>query len=200
MQDFSLLRGATVVLPKEGACTFSTTVDVTLDTENVMAWWLKKYEKQSFVVEQVTDGTIAAGEGVILTGVPGRRIDMAEAASAKTIMGNMLTATASAPYVVTDDGVYQMREGTDAEAKFYLAVHGEVVPKGKAYCQYTLSGQPTQVAIIWSEETLINTLLRDINDPDMPHYDLQGRRIYKIDADAQNKIHVVKGKKIIVKH
>ena len=29
MQDFSLLRGATVVLPKEGACTFSTTVDVT---------------------------------------------------------------------------------------------------------------------------------------------------------------------------
>ena len=199
-KDFSLLRGATVVLPKEGACTFSTTVDVTLDTENVKAWWLKKYEKQSFVVEQVTDGTIAAGEGVILTGVPGRRIDMAEAASAKTIMGNMLTATASAPYVVTDDGVYQMREGTDAEAKFYLAVHGEVVPKGKAYCQYTLSGQPTQVAIIWSEETLINTLLRDINDPDMPHYDLQGRRIYKIDADAQNKIHVVKGKKIIVKH
>jgi hypothetical protein len=74
------------------------------------------------------------------------------------------------------------------------------VPKGKAYCLYTLSGQPSQVAIIWSEETLINTVLRDINDPDTPHFDMQGRRIYKIDADAQSKkIHIVKGKKMIVK-
>ena len=109
-----------------------------------------------------------------------------------------MTGTASSPYVVTDDGVYQMREDTNAEARFYLAVHGEVVPKGKAYCQYTLSGQPSEVAIIWSDETLINAVLRDINDPNTPHFDLQGRRIYKIDAQSK-KIHVVKGKKVVVK-
>jgi hypothetical protein len=199
-KNFSLLRGATVILPKEGACTFSTPVAVTLATETAKAWWLSKYDKQSFVVEQISDGNIAAGEGVILSGVAGQRIDMAEAAAASPIMGNMLTGTAAAPYVVTDDNVYQMREGTDTDARFYLAVHGEVVPKGKAYCQYSLSGQPTEVAIIWSEETLINTLLRDINDNDAQHFDLQGRRIYKIDADTQGKkIHVVKGRKIVVK-
>ena len=197
-KDFSLLRGATVVLPKEGACTFSTSVAVTVATETAKVWWLSKYDKQSFVVEQVADGMIPAGEGVVLSGIPGQRIDMAEAVAASSIMGNMLTGTAAAPYVVTDDNVYQMREGTDTDARFYLAVRGEVVPKGKAYCQYTLSGQPTEVAIIWSEETLINTLLRDINDADAQHFDLQGRRIYRVDADGQGKrIHIVKGKKVL---
>ena len=197
-KDFSLLRGATVVLPKEGACTFSTPVAVTVSTETAKAWWLSKYDKQSFVVEQVANGVIPAGEGVILSGVAGQRIDMAEAATASSIMGNMLTGTATAPYVVTDDNVYQMREGTDADARFYLAVRGEVVPKGKAYCQYTLSGQPNEVAIIWSEETLINTVLRDINDADAQHFDLQGRRIYRFDADGQGKrIHIVRGKKVL---
>ena len=93
-----------------------------------------------------------------------------------------------------------MREGTTADAKFYLAVRGEVVPKGKAYCLYTLSGQPSEVAILWSDETLINAVLRDLNDPNTPHFDLQGRRIYKIDADVQGKkIHVVKGRKVVIK-
>jgi hypothetical protein len=56
------------------------------------------------------------------------------------------------------------------------------------------------VAIIWSESSLINAVLRDINDPDTPHFDLQGRRIYKIDANGQGKrIHVVKGRKVVVK-
>ena len=201
-KNFSLLRGATVVLPKEGASTFSTPVAVTLNTETAKAWWLRAYDNQSFVVEQVTDGNIAAGEGIILSGVAGQRIDMTESASgtnrAAGIMGNMLIGTPTAPYVVTEDNVYQMREGTDADAKFYLAVRGEVVPKGKAYCLYTLSGQPNEVAIIWSDETLINAVLRDINDPNTPHFDLQGRRIYKVDTDGK-KIHVVKGKKVVIK-
>ena len=203
-KNFSLLRGATIVMPQEGACTFSTPVAVTLATETAKAWWLRAYDQQSFVVEQVVDGTIAAGEGIILSGVAGQRIDMAEAASATNraagIMGNMLIGTPTAPYVVDDDNVYQMREGTTTDAKFYLAVRGEVVPKGKAYCLYTLSGQPSEVAILWSDETLINAVLRDLNDPNTPHFDLQGRRIYKIDADVQGKkIHVVKGRKVVIK-
>ena len=102
-------------------------------------------------------------------------------------MGNMLIGTPTAPYVVTEDGVYQVRENTDGSTRFYLAVQGEVVPKGKAYCQYTISGQPTEVAIIWSGETLINAIMRDINDPSTPHFDLQGRRIYKIDAECHRQ-------------
>ena len=204
-KDFSLLRGATVVLPNEGAGAFSSPVPVQLDTETAKAWWLSKYDNQSFVVEPVADGFIPAGEGIILSGVAGQRIDMSESTSnaarhAPGIMGNMLIGTPTAPYVVTEDGVYQVRENTDGSTRFYLAVQGEVVPKGKAYCQYTISGQPTEVAIIWSGETLINAIMRDINDPSTPHFDLQGRRIYKIDADATGKkIHIVKGRKIVVK-
>ena len=204
-KDFVLLRGATVVLPKEGAGTFSSPVPVQLDTETAKAWWLSKYDKQSFVVEPVADGFIPAGEGIILSGVAGQRIDMSENTSnaarrAPGIMGNMLIGTATASYVVTEEGVYQVRENTDGETRFYLAAQGEVVPKGKAYCQYTISGQPREVPVIWSGETLINAIVRDINNPGTPHFDLQGRRIYKVDADASGKkIHIVKGRKLIVR-
>ena len=74
------------------------------------------------------------------------------------------------------------------------------MPKGKAYCQYTLSGQPTDVAIVWSEASLIKAVLYDANDPNTPHYDLQGRRIYQTDADMKGKkIHIVNGRKVVIK-
>ena len=199
-KNFSLLRGATVVIPAEWACTFSSPVPVTPTTEGVRVWYLSKYDQQSFVVDEYTEATIPAGEGVILSGSPGQRIDLAEAAAVNPIMGNMLIGTPTAPYVVSDDAVYKMGEGTSDVAKFYLMAKDEVVPKGKAYCQYTLSSQAATVDIIWSAASLINAVLRDINDPDTPHFDLQGRRIYKTDADTRDKkIHVVKGRKVIIK-
>lgn len=199
-KNFSLLRGATVVIPAEWACTFSSPVPVTPTTEGIRVWYLSKYDQQSFVVDEYTEATIPAGEGVILSGSPGQRIDLAEAAAVNPIMGNMLIGTPTAPYVVSDDAVYKMGEGTSDVAKFYLMAKDEVVPKGKAYCQYTLSSQAATVDIIWSAASLINAVLRDINDPDTPHFDLQGRRIYKTDADTRDKkIHVVKGRKVIIK-
>ena len=211
-KNFSLLRGATVVLPTEGACTFSSPVAVTFNDKAVKAWYLSKYDDKSFVVNELTVTSIAAGEGIILSGTAGQRIDMTEAGSSAApgfigeapaiapIMGNMLKGTATAPYVVDDDNVYQMKENAGVASKFTLTPKGEVVPKGKAYCQYTLSGQPSDVAIVWSEASLIKAVLYDANDPNTPHYDLQGRRIYQTDADMKGKkIHIIRGKKIVIK-
>jgi len=112
----------------------------------------------------------------------------------------MLIGTPTAPYVVDDEGIYQVREGSDGAVRFTLSARGEVVPKGKAYCQYVLSGQPAEVPVIWSEETLVKAVLDAVGHPDAPHYDLQGRRIYKQDADATGKrIHIVNGRKVVVK-
>ena len=115
-------------------------------------------------------------------------------------MGNLLTGTPSAPYVVTDDNVYQMQENAADAAAFYLAAKGELVPKGKAYCQFTLSGQPSKVSIVWSEASLVRAVLSGAAGIDQPHYDLQGRRIRKADADGSgHKIHIVGGRKVVVK-
>ncbi len=204
-RNFSLLRGATIVMPQQGAGSFSSPVAVQVATETAKVWYLAKYDKQSFIVEQLTEGYIPAGEGVILSGVAGQRIDMAEATSvasnrAPAIAGNMLIGTPTAPYVVDDEGIYQVREGSDGAVRFTLSARGEVVPKGKAYCQYVLSGQPAEVPVIWSEETLVKAVLDAAGHPDAPHYDLQGRRIYKQDADATGKrIHIVNGRKVVVK-
>jgi hypothetical protein len=53
-KNFSLLRGATVVIPAEWACTFSSPVPVTPTTEGVRVWYLSKYDQQSFVVDEYT--------------------------------------------------------------------------------------------------------------------------------------------------
>lgn len=199
-KNFTLLRGATVVLPKEGACTFSSPVAVTLSNENVKAWYLSKYDKKSFVVEALTAGSIVAGEGIILSGTAGQRVDMPEAASATPVMGNMLIGTPEAAYVVTDDNIYQMKENTEGDACFYLAAKGELVPKGRAYCQFTLSGQPATVNILWSGADLIDAILYDVTDPNTPHYDLQGRRIQVTGNDqGYKKIHIVNGRKVVMK-
>ncbi|MBR1547985.1 MAG: carboxypeptidase regulatory-like domain-containing protein, partial [Prevotella sp.] len=199
-KNFTLLRGATVMLPQEGACTFSSPVALTLPGEPTRAWYLSKYDQQSFVVNEITAGSIAAGEGIILSGTAGQRIDMPEAASATAVMGNMLIGTPSTAYVVADDNVYVMHENASDVASFYLADKGELVGKGKAYCQFTLSGQPKTVSVLWSDADLIKAVLSGIGDPNAPHYDLQGRRIYHHDADMKGKkVHIVKGRKVVIK-
>ena len=173
---------------------------VTLSNENVKAWYLSKYDKKSFVVEALTAGSIVAGEGIILSGTAGQRVDMPEAASATPVMGNMLIGTPEAAYVVTDDNIYQMKENTEGDACFYLAAKGELVPKGRAYCQFTLSGQPATVNILWSGADLIDAILYDVTDPNTPHYDLQGRRIQVTGNDqGYKKIHIVNGRKVVMK-
>ena len=204
-KNFSLLRGATIVLPAEGATTFSSPVSVTLPGGSVKAWYLSKFDQHSFVVEEVSVTSIVAGEGIILSGTAGQRIDMSEAPAAmhssqRAIAGNMLLGTPTAPYVVEDGNVYQMKENTNSTAAFYLAAKGELVPKGKAYCQFTLSGQPSTVSIVWNEADIINAIFNDANDPSTPHYDLQGRRIYMTgNGQGDKKIHIVNGRKIVVK-
>jgi hypothetical protein len=193
VQNFALLPGATVILPESGACTFSSVVNLTLDSDKVKAWYLTDFDQQSFVAEEITSGSLPAGEGVILVGIAGQRIDFAKAATAAPVSGNLLTGTAQAPYTVSADDVYVMQE--DGEPSFTLAARGLVVPKAKAYCQYTMSGgQLPRVSIIWTDKTLVDAVKAAIEAGEF-HYGLSGRRIYKTDKG----VHLVRGKKIMKK-
>ena len=170
-KNFVLLPGATVLLPESGICTFSSKIP--LDFTSTEAYYVKLYDKESFVVEPVK--AAAAGEGVLLKGTPGSRVDMAEAATAEALQDNMLTGTAYAPYTVGDDQVYVLPDG---DTQFKRAAKGLTVEQGKAYVLYTIASEPATVNIIWGEATLIE-LLKDSTDDSQNHYDLGGRRIYK---------------------
>ena len=202
VKNFVLLRGATALLPAEGVCTFSAPIAVTLTNQTVKAWYLSRYDEQSFVLEEIKAGSLVANEGVVLSGVAGQRIDFSEAVTALPISGNMLTGTAYAPYIVTADNVYEMRENTDSEACFYLADQGVTIPQGKAYCRFTISGSPARVGLVWSDASFVQMIKADVMDADSKHYDLQGRRIYQVDGSSgtsQKRIHVVKGRKVVMK-
>ena len=207
-KNFALLPGATVELPDDGICTFSPTVDVEVSNLPVQVWYISQFDQQHFVLKAYAWGTVKAGEGLILVGTSdARRIDMNEATSAATISDNLLTGTGSKPYTVTTDNIYVLQESAESRSfreqgststYFYKAAKGLVIPKGKAYCQYTISsGQPDEIGVLWSDLDLIEAVRAALSDPNAPHYDLQGRRIYK--TDEPGKLHVVKGKKVIVK-
>ena len=184
-KNFVLLPGATVMLPESGICTFSSKVALDFTTATADAFYVKLYDKESFVVEPVT--ATVAGEGVLLKGTPGSRVDISEAASATALEDNMLTGTAYAPYVVGDDQVYVLADG---ESQFKRAAKGLTVDQGKAYVLYTIASEPATVSIIWGEATLIE-MLRNSTDDGQNHYDLGGRRIYKTDKG----VHIVNGQK-----
>ena len=184
-KNFVLMPGATVMLPESGICTFSSKVALDFTTATADAFYVKLYDKESFVVEPVT--ATVAGEGVLLKGTPGSRVDISEAASATALEDNMLTGTAYAPYVVGDDQVYVLADG---ESQFKRAAKGLTVDQGKAYVLYTIASEPATVSIIWGEATLIE-MLRNSTDDGQNHYDLGGRRIYKTDKG----VHIVNGQK-----
>ncbi len=208
-KNFALLPGATALLPDDGICTFSPSVDVEVGSLPIEAWYVSSFDQQHFCLTQLTSGTVKAGEGLIIVGTgDARRLDMSQATTAAAITGNLLTGTAQAPYTVTADNVYVLRESTaqsrgfraqgHTDLFFLHAAKGLVVPQGKAYVEYTVaSGQPDEIGVFWSDVNLIESVRAAMSDPDAKHYDLQGRRIYKIDAPG--KVHVVKGHKVIVK-
>ena len=206
-KDFALLRGATIVLPADSVCTFSTSV--ALDFSNVhsaKAFIAARYEAGSFVLECVNK--VPAGEGLVLKGAANTRVDIPEAGNVPvgSAAGNMLSSTATEPFTVGDDDVYVLKEGesqgtgvrsrapgTDSPV-FVRVAKGVVVPKYKAYILFTIANQPDIVPIIWDEATSIRALTIDM-DGDEKHYDLNGRRIYK----TAKGVHVINGKKMVVK-
>ena len=54
--------------------------------------------------------------------------------------------------------------------------------------------------ILWSGADLIDAILYDVTDPNIPHYDLQGRRIQVTgNGQGHKKIHIVNGRKVVMK-
>ena len=162
---------------------------------------MSRYENGSFILSEATQS--APGEGLILKGAIGNRLDIpvlpstARASHLSSLAphpDNLLIGTAFAPYIVGDDQVWLMNEDEE-EAHFRRADKGFIVPKGKAYVLYTIATDAEVVSIIWSEATLIEMVRKALQDNDGIHYDTGGRPIHK----AAKGLHLQQGKKMIVK-
>ena len=202
-KDFVLLRGESVVVPSDGIFAFSPNVDVKVEDLDVTVWYVTEFDNTSFVMKQVTSGTIKAGEGIIIVGTSQERLDMLAVKDAPEIPNNLLIGTGRIPYEVKDDNVFILNEGTDSrrfraqattDTYFYRAAKGTVIPEGKAYIHYTLSDLPDEVGIIWDDTSLIK-IVKQAMEGEEKHFGLDGRRIYKIDKG----LHILKGRKVIVK-
>lgn len=195
VKDFVLLRGATVMLPEYGVCTFSSTQPLDLSASNIEAYYVKSYQNGSFILADATQA--AAGEGLILKGAIGDRLDIpvlpaSARSNAPANPGNLLVGTAFAPYTVGDDQVYLLEEDKE-NPHFYQADKGYVVPKGKAYVLYTIASDDKLVDIIWSEATLLE-MVRQALESDDHHYNIGGRLIHK----SAKGIHIQNGNKKVV--
>ena len=195
VKDFALIPGATVILPDNGVCTFASKEALDLSDTSIQAYYVTSYNNGSFILSETT--CAAAGEGIILKGAVGERVDIpllpaAARATALENPGNLLVGTAYAPYTVGDDQVYLLNENQE-EAHFYRADKGYVVPMGKAFVLYTLAIDEQTVNIIWSETTLIEMVQKALQDEDT-HYNMGGQPMHK---NAKG-VHIIRGKKTVV--
>lgn len=196
-KNFVLLPGATIIIPENGICTFSSTAPLNFHVEGLKAWYISKYIQQGFVVKELASA--AADEGLILVGTAGKRYDLSVSNTADPLSDNMLTGTSRAPYIVNDNNVYVLHEGANADsasmARMYLSAKGMEIARYKAYCQYSIATEPATVGIIWDEETLTRIVEAALKGNDGTHYNLGGRPVQKNDKG----IHLDKGRKIVVK-
>ena len=190
---FVLQPGATVYMSASGLCTYSSVVglDFTQASAPVKAYYGKVYNTQRVILNKVE--VAAAGEGLVLQGDAGSRIDIPAAYGATLLTDNLLTGTAFEPFTVTTDDVYVLANLT-GKPKFHQAERGLVIPRFKAYLLYYLDEDENNSLEIIFDETLLIDMIRQA-EQDTDHFRADG---VKIDL-KQKGLHILKGKKIMVK-
>lgn len=191
--DFDLIRGATVRMPNDGICTFSSPVslDFTTVASDVIAYYAENYTSESVILRETEHS--AAGEGLVLSGTSLKRVDIPEAEyEADAIVDNLLVGTAYAPYTVGNETVYIL-DNTTGTAKFQKASKGLVVPQYKAYLRMIVSGTPNVINIIWGEPTLIDAIRTAADENGW--YSLDG----KVIPQPKRGVNVTKRRKITAK-
>ena len=191
--NYTLMPGATIKIPASGICTYSSVVglDFSQATLPVKAYYGKRYDTERVIIDELT--TAAANEGLVLMGQPNSRVDVPEAVNVAPLAENVLYGTAFAPYTVTSDDVYVLANKT-GKPKFHQAAQGLVIPKNKAYLLLFIGESGSKgIDVIFDEATLIDMIRSAENREN--HYGIDGIRI----GETVKGIHVVKGKKLIVK-
>lgn len=191
--DYTLMPGATITIPSSGICTYSSIVGLDFSQASLplKSYYGKRYDTERVIIDELT--TAAANEGLVLMGQPNSRVDVPAAVNVTPLADNVLYGTAFAPYTVTTDDVYVLANKT-GKPKFHPAAQGLVIPKNKAYLILYIGVAGTKgIDIIFDEATLME-MVRQAEDGEK-HYGINGIRI----SDTVKGLHVVKGKKVIVK-
>ena len=191
--DFDLIRGATVRMPANGVCTFSSPerLDFTSVSADVIAYYAENFTSERVMLHEIEYS--AEGEGLILAGTPSMRIDVSKAESeVNPIAENLLVGTAYAPYTVGNESVYVL-EDKNGTADFRKAAKGFVVNQYEAYLRMVMSTSSETINIIWGIPTLIDAVRAAADE--YGWYNLDGKKI----GHQKKGINVTKRKKIAVK-
>lgn len=192
--NYTLMPGATIKIPASGICTYSSVVGLDFSQASlpIKAYYGKRYDTERVIIDELS--IAAANEGLVLMGQPNMNVDVPAATNASPLSDNVLTGTAFAPYTVTTDDVYVLANKT-GKAKFHQAARGLTIPKHKAYLLlYIGEAGAKGIDIIFDEATLIEMVKDAENDKE--HFGINGIRI----NENMKGLHVVKGKKVIVKY
>lgn len=189
--DFDLLRGATVRMPEQGICTFSSPVslDFSANAAEVKAYYADAFNSSQVLLRETQ--TAAAGEGLILSGTPSARIDIPEADyTVNTDAANLLVGTAFAPYTVSGNNVFVL-DHTNGNTAFYRAAEGVIVPQYKAYLMST-SATSDVINILFGMPTSVNAFSNSEESDNW--YQSDGKKI----GHHQRGINVTRRRKVTI--
>ena len=122
---------ADVTIGKGGYSTFVSESNMAVPA-GVTAYYATAANDDAVALEEITDGVIPAGAGVVLKGEEGKTYTFAETdAAASELAGNLMVGVADASSFINNGGVYVIAT-VDGVTAFYQYT-GETFPEGKAY-------------------------------------------------------------------
>lgn len=181
---------ADVTIGKGGYSTFVSESNMAVPV-GVTAYYATAANDNAVALEEITDGVIPAGAGVVLKGEEGKTYTFAETdAKASELAGNLMVGVADASTFTNDGHVYVIAT-VDGVTAFYQYT-GTTFPEGKAYLN--MPGASVAKVKIVGNATGINSV-SESKSMSESIYNLNGARV----NENFKGIVVKNGKKVLVK-
>ena len=181
---------ADVTIGKGGYSTFVSESNMAIPA-GVTAYYATAANDNAVALEEITDGVIPAGAGVVLKGEEGKTYTFAETdAKASELAGNLMVGVADASTFTNDGHVYVIAT-VDGVTAFYQYT-GTTFPEGKAYLN--MPGASVAKVKIVGNATGIKGL-SESKSMSESIYNLNGARV----NENFKGIVVKNGKKVLVK-
>ncbi|MCQ2254027.1 MAG: DUF4465 domain-containing protein [Bacteroidaceae bacterium] len=191
--DFGVAApGVNVTIGKNGWSTFASKHNMTIP-EGITAYYATAANNSTVTLEEITDGIIPAGEGVVLNGVEGETYTFMQSEEEGSVLTGNLMVGVTDPETFSNNGHVYVISTVNDETAFYHYT-GATFPEGKAYLNMP-TAMGAKVGIKFNDDATGINSVRDDESVMQNTYNTNGVRV---NTNAKGIV-IKNGRKVLVK-
>ncbi len=191
--DFGVAApGVDITIGKGGYSTFASKHNMTVP-EGITAYYVTAANNSTVTLEEITDGIIPAGEGVVLNGVEGETYTFIQTEEDGSVLTGNLMVGVTDPETFSNNGHVYVISTVNNETAFYHYT-GTTFPEGKAYLNMP-TAMGAKVGIQFNDDATGISSMQNAKSGVQNTYNLNGVRV---NPNAKGVV-IRNGRKVIVK-